>query len=161
MGHLKEIVIKVKVCAKCCRVVYPEFYQNGLLFIHNKFLITLESILDLSHLLQTGGSFISAVKKKILLLGQLEGLDKEEIETDLTNNVMKLEKTVLAVMSLLVKDSDLDDVVCGICGVCPKIVCTDGNTKVGDFVLQQNDLVYSVQCAARLGSNQWNLKMCC
>ena len=88
MGHLKEIVIKVKVCAKCRRAVYPEFYQNGLLFIHNKFLITLESILDLSHVLQTGGSFISAVKKKFLLLGQLEGLDKEDIEKDLTNKIV-------------------------------------------------------------------------
>jgi hypothetical protein len=131
MGHLREITINLKVCGKCRRAYYPEFCQNGLLFVHNKFLITLEAILDLNHLLQTGGSFIEAVKKKFLLLGQLEGLEKEAVERDLTNNALKLEKTVIAVMSLIVAGSDLDDVICYVCGSCPKIVCTDGNTKVG------------------------------
>ena len=130
VGHLREINIVVKICSKCKRAYYPDFYQNGLLFLHNKFLITIEAILDLSHVLQTGGSSIEVIKKKLLLLGQLEGLDMEALKKDLTNTALKLEKTVIAVMSLLLKGSDLDDVVCFICGIAPKIVCTDGNTKV-------------------------------
>lgn len=93
-------------------------------------MVTIESILDLSQVLQTGGSFVEAIKKKLVLLGQVEGLCKETLETDLTSNALKLEKAVIAVMSLMIKGSDLDDVVCYICGNCPKIVCTDGNTKV-------------------------------
>ena len=97
-----------------------------------KFMVSLEVILDLCHVMQIGGSFIEAIKKKILLLGQCEGLDRLTTERDLTNNCVKLEKTVIAVMSLIVTGSDLDDVVCYICGNCPKIVSTDGNTKVRD-----------------------------
>ena len=130
VGHLKEIKIRVKVCEECRRAFYPEFYENGLLFLHNKFLITIETILDFINVLQTGGSFIEAIKKKISLLGQLEGLDKEVLDKDISNNALKLEKAAIAVMSLIVRDSDWDDVVCYICGKCPKIVCTDGNTKV-------------------------------
>lgn len=130
MGHLKEITIELKVCPKCRRAFYPEFYQNGVLFIHNKFMLTIETILDLNNALQTGGGFIEAVKKKMLLLGKLEGLTQTALEKDLTNNVLKLEKIVIAVMSLMVTGSDLDDVVCFTCGNCPKIVSTDGNTKV-------------------------------
>ena len=128
VGHLKEIKIRVKVCSECRRAFYPEFYENGLIFLHNKFLVTIESILDMINVLQTGGSLIEAIRKKVSLLGQLEGLKKEGLETH--NNALKLEKSAIAVMSLLVRGSDWDDVVCYICGVCPKIVCTDGNTKV-------------------------------
>ena len=135
MGHLREVTIELKVCPTCRRAYYPEFYKNGVMFIHNKFVLTIEAILDLNHELQTGGSFIEAVKKKILLLGKLEGLKESALESDLTNNVLKLEKVVVAVMSLMVKGTDLDDVVCFTCGNCPKIVSTDGNTKV--CIIQQ------------------------
>ena len=130
MGHIKEIQIQLKVCSKCNRAFYPDFYKNGLLFLHNKFLITIEVILDLSHILQTGGSSIEFIKKKLLLLGQLESLNLEIFKRDLNNSALKLEKTVIAVMSLMLKGSDLDEVICFICGIAPKIVCTDGNTKV-------------------------------
>ena len=93
-------------------------------------MLSLEVILELSHVLQLGGSFIEAIKKKFLLLGQVEGLDTETLERDLTSNSIKLEKTVIAVVSILVKDTDMDRVVCYLCGNCPKIVSTDGNTKV-------------------------------
>ena len=93
-------------------------------------MVTIESILDLSQILQTGGSFVEAIKKKLLLLGQVEGLDRKALEKDLNSNALKLEKAVIAVMSIMLKGADLDDVVCYICGNCPKIVCTDGNTKV-------------------------------
>ena len=123
----------MKICLRCKRAYYPDYYQNGILFIHNKFMVSLEVILEFLHVLQLGGSFIEAIKKKFLLLGQLEGLDRESTERDLTSNSIKLEKTVLAVMSILVNGSDMDNVVCYLCGNCPKIVNTDGNTKVSQI----------------------------
>ena len=122
--------IKVKVCSKCRRAVYPDYYQNGIVFVHNKLMVSLETILDLNQVNQIGGGFVGAIKKKIALLGQLEGIHKETLEADLNSIALKLEKTVIGVMSLLVKGSDLDSVLCYICGICPKLVCTDGNTKV-------------------------------
>ena len=92
-------------------------------------MISLEVIIELSHVLQLGGSFIEAIKKKFLLLGQVEGLDKDTLEKDLTSNSIKIEKTVIAVMSMLVRDTDMNGVLCYLCGICPKIVSTDGNTK--------------------------------
>ena len=93
-------------------------------------MISIETILDLNQLLQTGGGFHEAIKKKIALLGQLEGIPKKTLNTDLNSIALKLDKIVIAVMSIIVKGSDLDSVLCLICGNCPKIVCTDGNTKV-------------------------------
>ena len=93
-------------------------------------MVSLETILDLNQVNQIGGGFVGAIKKKIALLGQLEGIHKETLEADLNSIALKLEKTVIGVMSLLVKGSDLDSVLCYICGICPKLVCTDGNTKV-------------------------------
>ena len=130
MGHLKQIQILVKLCPKCRRAYYPSFYENGILFIHNKFMLTIESILDLSQILKIGGGFVGAVKGKLLLLGQLEGLLPETLEKNLNNTALDLEKTVITVMSLILKGSDLDEVLCYLCGICPKICCTDGNTKV-------------------------------
>ena len=31
---------------------------------------------------------------------------------------------------MMIKPEDVDAVICLICGIAPKIVCTDGNTKV-------------------------------
>ena len=93
-------------------------------------MISIETILDLTQVMQCGGSFVEAIKKKINLLGQLEGIPQDALETDVNSIALKLEKIVIAVMSVLVKGSDLDAVLCYICGNVPKIVCTDGNTKV-------------------------------
>ena len=130
MGHLKQININIKVCSKCRRAFYPDFYQNGILFIHNKIMVSIETILDQNQIMQTGGGFIEAIKKKIMLLGQLEGIPIEDIESDAVHLAIKMEKIVIGVLSILVKGSDMDDVLCYICGNCPKIVCTDGNAKV-------------------------------
>ena len=144
MGHLREIKIKVKVCSKCRRAVYPDFYENGIIFLHNKLMISIETILDLNQVLQTGGSLVEAIKKKISLLGQLEGIPKTTLNPDLNSLAQKLDKIVIAVMSIIVKGSDLDSVLCLICGNCPKIVCTDGNTKVG--AIYQSSLSDIMQC---------------
>ena len=130
MGHIKEIKICVKVCPDCRRAYYPQFYQNGILFVHNKFMLSIEAILDFGQILQTGGGFIEAMKKKFLLLGQVEGLDCETLETNLNNTALYIEKIVIATLSIILKGSDMDEVMCYICGNCPKICCTDGNAKV-------------------------------
>ena len=122
MGSMKEISIQVKVCPECDRAYYPSLYHKGIIFVHNKLMITIDLILDLTILMQTGGGFIEAIKKKLQLLGQAEGLNREDIKPDLNSMSLKLEKLTIAVMALMLKDSDMDDVVCYICGNCPKIV---------------------------------------
>ena len=129
MGHIKEVNICVKTCPKCKRAFYPEFYQNGLIFVHNKFVLTIEAILDILNSLKNGSSLIETIKDKLLLLGQLAGIPNDLIEKDITNNSIKLEKVVIAVANILVTGEDLDDVTCYLCGNCPKIVSTDGNAK--------------------------------
>ena len=103
IGHIKEITISVKVCPKCRRAFYPSFYENGILFVHNKFMLTIESILDFAQFLQTGAGFIEAAKRKIMLLGQVEGLDAEVLETNLNNTALNLEKITIATMSIILK----------------------------------------------------------
>ena len=36
LGHIREVKINVKICKSCRRSFYPEFYENGILFVHNK-----------------------------------------------------------------------------------------------------------------------------
>ena len=137
MGHLKEITIRLKVCPKCRIAYYPSFYENGIFFIHNKFLITIEAILDFGQLLNIGGGFIEAVKEKLLLMGQLEGVDMKKLERNLNNQALDIEKIVIATLSIILKGSDLDSVMCLVCGNCPKVACTDGNTKVFPTIWKQ------------------------
>ena len=143
MGHLKQISIKLKVCPTCRRAFYPDFYCHGIIFVHNKIMVAIETILDYNHIMQTGGGFIEAIKKKIGLLGQLEGIPNDVLKPDAVHLALKMDKMVIAVLSIIVKGSDFDDVLCYICGNCPKIVCTDGNTKVRHFlVLDTTSLKY-------------------
>ena len=130
LGHLKEVKTKVKSCPKCGIAYYPDFGHKGLIFAHNKFLLTIEYILDILNCLKTNGCLIECIKDRLLLLAQVEGLT-EIIKKDIQNTSVKLEKIVIAIASLLVKDEDLDSVQCWLCGNCPKFVSTDGNTKVG------------------------------
>ena len=43
-------------------------------------------------------------------------------------------------MAFLVRGEDFDDVTCFLCGNCPKIVSTDGNTK--DSIKVKKNMVY-------------------
>ena len=103
MGHIKEVKINVKICPRCRRAFYPDFYSNGIIFVHNKFMLTIEVILDILNSLKNNGSLIQTIKDKLLLLGQLEGILEETIQADLTNSSVKLEKVVIAVSNLLGK----------------------------------------------------------
>ena len=60
------------------------------------------------------------------MLCQREGLEEFQ-----DNNVASvIERTSIAVNSLLITGKDLNDVVCLTCGYAPKIVLSDGNSKV-------------------------------
>ena len=41
-----------------------------------------------------------------------------------------IERAAIAVNALLITGDDLDNVICLFCGMAPKIVLTDGNSKV-------------------------------
>ena len=103
LGHIREVKVNVKICKSCRRSYYPDFYENGILFVHNKFMLTIEAILDILNNLKNNGSLIETIKDKLTLLGQLEGLCAEYIKRDITNNSVKLEKVVIGVSNLLGK----------------------------------------------------------
>ena len=73
------------------------------MFVHNKFMLTVESFLDILNTLKHNGSLIESIKDKLILLGQLEGIADDVMQKDLTNNSVKLEKVVIALASLLGK----------------------------------------------------------
>ena len=142
LGHIKQVKITSKVCPNCKVAFYPEFYHNGLIFTHNKFLLTIEFILDTLDTLKTNGSLIQSIEDKLKLFGRLAGIEKDVIEKDITNNSVKLEKLVIAIGSILVTPDDHDNVTCLICGNCPKIVCSDGNTKDSIKVSENMEYIY-------------------
>ena len=130
LGNLKEVNIKVKYCQKCEVAYYPDFCHKGLIFAHNKFLLSIEFILDILNCLKNSGCVIEYIKDRLLLLAKAEGL-VDIVKKDIANTSVRLEKIVFAIGSLLVTEDDFDDVQCWFCGNCPKFVSTDGNTKVG------------------------------
>lgn len=103
LGHMKKVQILVKICPACKLAVYPDLLQMGLIFAHNKFIITIEAILDMLNTLKINGSLIHSIEEKLKLLGRLEGIASDVIETDITNNSLKLEKIVISVSSILGK----------------------------------------------------------
>ena len=118
---MKKVQIPVKWCPKCHRTFYPNLYEKGLqISLHNKLLISVDFLLDLVNVLKTGGALIETIQQRIRLLGATN--DLEEIETDLSSISIKLEKSTIALASILIRVSDLDDVLCYVCGAAPKIV---------------------------------------
>ena len=128
LGHLVEIKIPVQFCRKCRRIFYPELFKYGVFPIHNRFLLTLDFLLDVKNTLVQGSSAIEAIKQKICLLSMCEGLSGQ-LETNLSNRCKNIETACVAVLALLITPADMDRVTCLICGVCPKIVNSDGNAK--------------------------------
>lgn len=106
LGHMKQVQILVKICTVCKVAVYPDLLQMGLIFAHNKFIITIEAILDMLNTLKIHGSLIHSIQEKLKLLGRLEGITSDAIETDITNNSLKLEKIVISISSILGKIMD-------------------------------------------------------
>ena len=95
--------IAIKTCPTCKRAFYPDFYQNGIVFSHNKFMITIDFILDVLNTLKNSGSLVQTIQDKLRLLSKLDGVDEGVIETDINNNSVKIEKLVIAVSSLIGK----------------------------------------------------------
>ena len=69
---------------------------------------------------------IEVIKDKIQLLCHREGL--AEIQDN--NLASMIKRAAIAVNALLITGDDLDNVICLFCGMAPKIVLTDGNSKV-------------------------------
>ena len=77
-------------------------------------------------MLHSGISMIECIKEKIQLLCQREGL----VEFQDNNNASVIERTSIAVNALLITGEDMDQVICLTCGMAPKTVLSDGNSKV-------------------------------
>ena len=122
MGHLKEIKIPVRTCTVCRRAYYPQMYDRGLFNIHNKALISVDFLLDFDNMLDSGTGLIDSIKKRILLMGEREGIPSSSLKTNLSNICKDMENMCCAVLALLVTNTDMDAVTCLICGCCPKII---------------------------------------
>jgi hypothetical protein len=76
--------------------------------------------------LVSGISMIEVIKEKLKLLCQREGLEEFQ-----DNNIASMiERSSIAFNALLITGQDLDKVICLSCGMAPKIVLSDGNSKV-------------------------------
>jgi hypothetical protein len=77
-------------------------------------------------MLDSGISMIQVIKDKLQLMCQREGLKEFQ-----DNNIASMiERTSIAFNALLITGQDLDQVICLSCGMAPKIVLSDGNSKV-------------------------------
>jgi hypothetical protein len=74
---------------------------------------------------------IECIKSKLKLMSMREGLSEG---IDNQNNASMIERAAVAINSLLINGDDLDAVVCLVCGFCPKIVSSDGNSKAGSIL---------------------------
>ena len=141
LGHLVEIEIPVKFCSKCRRAFYPEMYTQGIFPLHNRFLLTVDFLLDFKNTLLQGSSCIEAINQKLVLLAMCEGISSQ-FESNLSNHCKNIEMACIAIISLLITPADMDHVICLICGVCPKIVNSDGNAKDSLRVTDNMKFVY-------------------
>ena len=91
-------------------------------------------------MLVSGISMIECIKAKLKLLSMREGLSSGVANT---NNASMIERASVAINSLLITGDDLDQVVCLICGFCPKILCSDGNSK--DTISITKNLIYDFE----------------
>ena len=128
LGKLKEIKIPVKMCLQCRSLFYPQMYDKGLFSIHNKALLSVDFLLDVKNFLTSGSGLIDQISNRIVLMSECEGLSCD-VKINLSNISKEIEKMSIAVLSLLITDMDMDSVLCLLCGCCPKIINSDGNTK--------------------------------
>ena len=103
-------------------------FKRGLFPIHNRFLISVDFLLDYYNTLTVGSSSIETIKKKIKLLGLCEDIS-EHVEKNLVNHASDIEMACIAVTSLLITPQAMDDVTCLVCGACPKIKCWSQKIK--------------------------------
>ena len=98
---------------------------------------------------------IECIKARLKLLAVREGLS-EDISNN--NNASMIERVSIAVNAILIKGEDQDQAVCLVCGLCPKIVCSDGNSK--DTIHIKDNLVYDFESNDNIPSlHEFKLKM--
>ena len=114
-------------------------YKKGIFPLHNRFLVTAEFLMEYYNTLSLNSSTIEAIKKKMYLLGLCEGIS-HLLDKNIQNLCNDLEGLCTAAIALLVTPTDLDHVICMICGVCPKVINTDGNAK--DTIKVTQNMVY-------------------
>ena len=126
-GELKLVEIPVRMCTDCKVLSYPDVTQYGFIPLHNKVLISYSYILEIGDSLFIGGSLTSYITKKMINLAKCEGLS--DIETNVNNISSLIERSAVAITALLIRENDLNRVMCWLCGRAPKSANTDGNTK--------------------------------
>ena len=101
LGAFKEIKLDLKTCSDCRTGYYPDLFAQGLIPLHNKFLLSYDLLFDLNNLNVTGSSLIDIIEAKYLLLGMCHGQKEENLKVNLSNNAKMIEKIVIATSSTL------------------------------------------------------------
>ena len=102
-----------------------------------QFLLSFDYLVDLSDSLISGISIIECIKARLKLMAMREGLS-ESISNN--NSASMVERVTIAVSAVLITEDDLNEAICLVCGSCPKIVSSDGNSK--DTIHLTENLVY-------------------
>ena len=106
-------------------------------------MISYDYLLELSFLLDSGVSMIEVIKNKLALLCKREGLkfkpdnnvgsmiERFAVATNavVITGIITLPWIVPFLFELFLGD-DLDNIICLVCGIVPKTVLSDGNSKV-------------------------------
>lgn len=79
--------------------------------MHNRFLLTIDFLLEFKSNLVIGSSTIETIKQKIILLGLCEGISSH-LRANLSNHCKNIEMACIAVTSLLITPDDMDQVMC-------------------------------------------------
>ena len=126
-GELKIIKVPINMCPKCKHLEYPNVLQFGLINIHNKVIISYRMLIEISNVISS--SLVEFISLKLQEGGFSEGLSEEFMDTNIVNLSSMIERSSIAVISLLIREDDMNNVVCYICGACPPIANSDGNSK--------------------------------
>ena len=120
-------------------LTFSDLYHRGLFPLHNSFLLTSDFLLDFINTLVTGSSAVEFVKSKLVLLGKCEGIS-EQLQTNIQNHAKRIERASIAFLSVIISPGDLNSVICMHCGVCPKVVNSDGNAK--DTIKVHDNMIF-------------------
>ena len=111
LGEIKVITIQVLMCENCEVLVYPHLYSNGIIPLHNKFLVSFDFFEYAKTCLATGAPLIETMERHLKMLMRREGLSEEIVNKDTKNLASRLERLSVAVTAALITGEDIRESV--------------------------------------------------
>ncbi|XP_028417949.1 HMG domain-containing protein 3-like [Dendronephthya gigantea] len=149
LNPFKLISIKVKMCSNsACQAMHQAVpFDIGLFNISDKLMVSFDILLEIREYFKTGHPLTNVIRAKLAMM-QIKSKEVisyvQYIEDLIYNGYLMFEA---------ITERDLNDVICGICGICPEVCLGDGNEKnccsnaevalIGD--------IYSLYCSIMVG----------